>query len=79
MSLFFNESCICEQAIPPLSSVTPDFESGGYAAAETPHALMCGEPALRCRSKNGDYLKNLFRKRIAMGMGECRLMARNAE
>ena len=41
-----NETYICEQTIPPLSSVTPDFESGGYMAAETLNALMCGERAV---------------------------------
>ena len=38
-----NESYICEQTTPPLSSVTPDFETGGFLAAETLHALMLGE------------------------------------
>ncbi|MCR5752716.1 MAG: substrate-binding domain-containing protein [Kiritimatiellae bacterium] len=38
-----NESYICERTTPPLSSVTPDFESGGFLAAETLHALMCGK------------------------------------
>ena len=37
-----DESYICEQTNPPLSSVSPDFEAGGYMAAEALHSLMSG-------------------------------------
>ena len=37
-----DESYICEQTIPTLSSIAPDFKAGGYAAAEALHALLSG-------------------------------------
>lgn len=38
-----NEEYICEQTSPSLSSVLPDFERGGYMAAETLAGLLAGE------------------------------------
>ena len=37
-----NESYICEQTIPALSSIEPDFSAGGYAAAEALNAILHG-------------------------------------
>lgn len=43
-----DESYICEQTFPTLSSVAPDFERGGFAAAETLNAMLNGRtPKLR--------------------------------
>ena len=37
-----NEPFICEQTRPPLSSLVPDFEAGGYAAAQFVAAALAG-------------------------------------
>lgn len=37
-----DETYICDQTFPPLSSIAPDFERGGYAAAEALHSMMNG-------------------------------------
>ena len=37
-----DESYICEQTTPTLSSLAPDFETGGYAAAEALHSILSG-------------------------------------
>lgn len=37
-----DETYICDQTFPPLSSIAPDFELGGYAAAEALHSMMNG-------------------------------------
>ena len=37
-----DESYICEQMTPTLSSIAPDFENGGYASAEALHAILSG-------------------------------------
>ncbi len=37
-----NDTLICENTHPRLSSVMPDFEGEGYLAAETLDAMMCG-------------------------------------
>ena len=42
-----NEEDICENTVPTLSSVLPDFEGGGYLAAEMLGRLMRGEPCTR--------------------------------
>lgn len=39
-----DEEFICGQTVPTLSSVLPDFESGGYLAAEMLAALLSGGP-----------------------------------
>ncbi len=39
-----DESYICEQTVPALSSVAPDFERGGYAAAEALNAMLTDRP-----------------------------------
>ena len=39
-----DESYICEQTVPPLSSLAPDFERGGFAAAEALNAMLGGKP-----------------------------------
>lgn len=41
-----NDQLICERAVPPLSSIEPDFEDGGYRAAETLMKLMDGDPSV---------------------------------
>lgn len=40
-----NEADICENTIPTLTSILPDFEGGGYLAAEMLDRLLRGEPA----------------------------------
>lgn len=37
-----NETYICEQTQPSLSSLMPDFESGGFAAAQFVDDVLCG-------------------------------------
>ena len=48
-----DESYICEQMTPTLSSITPDFEAGGYAAAEALHALLSGRKPKEKKLKIG--------------------------
>ena len=40
-----NEEYICEQSVPPLSSVEPDFEAGGYEAMRMLDAMLSGDGA----------------------------------
>ena len=42
-----NETYFCEYAIPTLSSISPDFEGGGFLAAQTLDALIEGRPPSR--------------------------------
>lgn len=42
-----NETYFCEYAIPTLSSISPDFEGGGYLAAQTLDALIKKTPTPR--------------------------------
>lgn len=42
-----NETYFCEYAIPTLTSVSPDFEEGGFLAAQTLDALIEGRPSPR--------------------------------
>jgi LacI family transcriptional regulator len=37
-----NENYICEQTTPPLSSIEPNFDNGGYAAAEVLNEILSG-------------------------------------
>ena len=39
-----NETYFCEYAVPTLSSISPDFEGGGFLAAQTLDALIEGRP-----------------------------------
>lgn len=39
-----NETYFCEYATPTLSSISPDFEGGGFLAAQTLDALIDGRP-----------------------------------
>lgn len=48
-----DESYICEQMTPTLSSIAPDFEAGGYAAAEALHALLSGRKPKEKKLKIG--------------------------
>lgn len=40
-----NEEYLCEQAVPTLSSIQPDFESAGYVAGELCEAMLAGREA----------------------------------
>ena len=42
-----NETYFCEYATPTLSSISPDFEGGGFLAAQTLDALIEGRPPPR--------------------------------
>ena len=42
-----NETYFCEYAVPTLSSISPDFEGGGYLAAQTLDALIKKNPTPR--------------------------------
>ena len=42
-----NETYFCEYAVPTLSSISPDFEGGGFLAAQTLDALIEGRPPPR--------------------------------
>lgn len=48
-----DESYICEQTTPTLSSLAPDFESGGHAAAEALHAILTGRKPQERKLKIG--------------------------
>ena len=48
-----DESYICEQTTPTLSSLAPDFEAGGYAAAEALHAILSGRKPQEKKLKIG--------------------------
>lgn len=48
-----DESYICEQTTPTLSSLAPDFESGGHAAAEALHAILSGRTPQERKLKIG--------------------------
>ena len=48
-----DESYICEQMTPTLSSIAPDFEAGGYAAAEALHAILSGRKPQEKKLKIG--------------------------
>ena len=39
-----NEEYLCETALPPLTSIEPDFEGGGYEAMRILGALLSGRP-----------------------------------
>lgn len=39
-----NEEYVCEQCVPTLTSIEPDFEQGGYEAMELLDALLSGKP-----------------------------------
>ena len=42
-----DETYFCEYALPTLSSISPDFEGGGFLAAQTLDALLGGKPIPR--------------------------------
>lgn len=42
-----NETYFCEYSVPTMSSISPDFEGGGYLAAQTLDALMGRRPRPR--------------------------------
>ena len=42
-----NDQQLCDRSSPPLSSIEPDFEAGGYRAAETLMKLMDGDPSVQ--------------------------------
>lgn len=47
-----NETYICEQLTPSLSSLSPDFESGGFKAAEFLYAFLQGNSPIQSRTTN---------------------------
>ena len=48
-----DERCICDQSVPTLSSIPPDFESGGYAAAEALNAILTNRKPRETKLKIG--------------------------
>ena len=48
-----DEEFICRQTVPTLSSIVPDFERGGYLAAETLVKLICGRKRILPRRTFG--------------------------